>query len=282
MNAIELCSSIAMTMPPLFECSPAPREGIRVRTPLLYPDGGMIDVFVLERDDEYFVTDFGEALGWLKMQSFSAQRNPREQLMVKDVCQTLGIELFRGQLTLRCRMHETLAEHVLRVAQAVVRVSDLWFSLSNGSPQATVAKKTEQVAELSPVQRKKLSPTTADEVDQWLHARNIRFEREVTHTGKSGQNWKVDFQTYTTERIALVFLLTAGNRRTTRRVAEHALAGCVDLIGLRDSRPSLALVSLFDDRKKIWRTEDFTLLNPYAEVVKWSQRDELERILTTR
>ena len=280
MNAIELCSSIAIAMPPLFECSLAPHEGIRVRTPLLYPDGGMIDVFVLERDDEYFVTDFGEALGWLRMQSSNAQLTAREQLMVEDVCQTLGIELFHGQLTLRCPIHGPLAEHVLRVAQAVVRTSDLWFSLSDKSMQAI--PEAELAATSRPPQSRESRQNTADEVDEWLREKNIHFERKVTHTGRSGQSWTVDFKTYTSERTALVFLLSAATRRTTRRIIEHTLAGCVDLTNLRDSRPSLALVSLFDDRKKVWRPEDFTLLDSYAEVVRWSQQDELERILTTR
>ncbi len=281
MNAIELCSSIAMTMPPLFECSPAPQEGIRVRTPLMYPDGGMIDVFVLERDKEYILTDFGEALGWLRMLSSNARRTAKQQLLVEDICQTLGIELSRGQLTLRCRMRALLAEHVLRVAQAVVRVSDLWFTLPNRSLQVPA-----EVAALASGPQTALrgmsQQDTANEVDKWLSARNIHFEREVTRTGRSGQSWRVDFETYTYERTALIFLLSAGNRRATRRITEHTLAGCVDLTDLQNNRPSLVLVSLFDDRKNIWSAQDFTLMDRFAKVARWSQQDELERILTTR
>ncbi len=49
MNSDKLCATIGQTLPPRFECSPAPQEGVRVRTPLMYPDGGIVDVFVLER-----------------------------------------------------------------------------------------------------------------------------------------------------------------------------------------------------------------------------------------
>ena len=62
MNAQEL-DAILHTQQPLFECAPAAREGVRVRTPFMYPDGGMIDVFVLSRDGRLQITDFGEALG---------------------------------------------------------------------------------------------------------------------------------------------------------------------------------------------------------------------------
>ena len=95
-------------MPALFACSPGPQEGVRVRTPLLYPDGGVVDVFVLERGSEFTITDFGDALGWLDLQSVSRQRSPKQQALILDVCQTLRIELVQGQLVLRSVMEDAL------------------------------------------------------------------------------------------------------------------------------------------------------------------------------
>lgn len=99
---------------PLFECSPGAKEGVRLRTPFLYPDGGVIDVFVLQRDGRLEVTDFGEALGWLRMQSVGGQLSPKQRRMIEDVCLTLGIEFFRGQLVLRCDA-DTVTEGVNRI-----------------------------------------------------------------------------------------------------------------------------------------------------------------------
>ena len=127
-NVGELCTSVGNSLPPLFACSPGPQEGVRVRTPLLDPDGGVVDVFVVERGSEYTITDFGDALGWLELQSVSRQRSPKQQALVLDVCQTLRIELSQGQLVLRSVMEDALGESVLRVAQGVVRISDLWFT----------------------------------------------------------------------------------------------------------------------------------------------------------
>ncbi len=145
MNDNELCATIGRSLPPLFVCAPAPQEGVRVRTPLLYPDGGVVDVFVLERGNKYTITDFGDAMGWLGLQSVSRHRSPKQQALAQDVCQTLRIELFHEQLVLRSVPEDELGEAVLRVAQAAVRVSDLWFTLRSQSVQ-----------------------TTADEVDEWL------------------------------------------------------------------------------------------------------------------
>ncbi len=256
MTSSELCASLAGTLPPLFVCSPAPHEGVRVRTPLLYPDGGVVDVFVLQRGNGYTITDYGDALGWLGMQSISLRLSPKQQFLAQDMCQTLGIQLFNGQLVLRSVTNDVLGESVLRVAQAAVRVSDLWFTLRSQSFQ-----------------------NTADEVDEWLREKQIPFERQVRKQGRSMQNWTVDFETQTENRTSLVFLLSTGSRGTVRRLAEHVLAGCVDLNHLKDNQSSLVFVSLFDDTEDVWRPEDFSLVDGHSEIARWSNPDEFESLL---
>ena len=119
----KFCAAVGKALP-RFECSPAPQEGVRVRTPLMYPDGDIVDVFVLQRGDGYMVTDFGDALGWLRMQSASRQQSQEQRLLVEDLCRTLGIELHRGQLVLMSDANDALEQTVLRLAQAVVSVSE--------------------------------------------------------------------------------------------------------------------------------------------------------------
>ena len=163
MNPDHLCVSICETLSGLFECTPAPRQSVRVRTPLMYPDGGIVDVFVLEDGGQRRVTDFGETLGWLRMQSVDGRRTPRQKELIEDTCQTLGVEVFRGQLVLRLHADDEIGEAVLRLAQAAVRVSDLWFTL-----------------------RARPTKTTAKEVNQWLIKKEIKFKSFCTATRKLG------------------------------------------------------------------------------------------------
>ncbi len=256
MNVTELCASIGQSLPPLFVCSPAPQEGVRVRTPMLFPDGGVVDVFVLERDNSYIVTDYGDAIGWLGMQSVSRQRSPRQQALVQDVCQTLRIELIQDQLVLRQVMKDGLGESVLRVAQAAVRVSDLWFTFRSQSLQRT-----------------------ADEVDEWLREKRIPFERQIKKPGRSRRSWTVDFETRTDNRTSLVFLLSTGSRGAAQGLIEHVLAGWVDLSHFKAGQPTLAFVSLFDDAQDVWRPEDFNLVSDHSEIARWSNPDEFEALL---
>ncbi len=256
MNVHEICVTVGEALPPLFVCTPAPQEGVRVRTPLLYPDGGVVDVFVLERRNGYNVTDYGDTLGWLGLQTVSRSLSAKQQLLVEDVCQTLGIELFGDQLMLRSVNGDALGESVLRVAQAAVRVSDLWFTLRSRSLQAT-----------------------ADEVEEWLREKQIHFERQTRKQGRSQRNWTVDFETRSDSRTSLVFLLCTGSRGSASRIAEHVLAGCVDLSHLRSSQPNLKFVSLFDDTLDVWRQNDFALVEEHSQIARWSRPDELELIL---
>ncbi len=256
MTVEELCISVRQNLPPLFECSAAPLDSMRVRTPLLYPDGGLVDVFVLERDSGYQVTDYGETLAWLSTQTASGRRSNKQRGLVDDVCQTLGVELHRGQLRLRSHTLDGLGETVLRLAQAAVRVSDVWFTFRN-----------------------RVVESTAEEVDEWLEERNIPFERSVRQQGRSGREWTIDFQTTTPLRTSHIFLLSTGSRGAVRRITEHVFTGCSDLNILRESQPQSMLISLFDDVEDVWREEDFVLLEPVSEVARWSRPDLLELTL---
>ena len=70
----------------------------------------------------------------------------------------------------RCRPDDDLSNVVTRVAQAALRMSDLWFLL-----------------------RTQAVESVADEVAEFLIEQEFRFDRHVPHTGRSGRIWKVDF-----------------------------------------------------------------------------------------
>jgi hypothetical protein len=230
-------------------------EFVRARTPFRYPDGGVVDLFVRRHDGAFTLTDLGEALGWLRTQSLSDRRSPKQQKLLQDVCQTEEVELFKGQLILRCADASRLAECVIRLGQAVVRVADVWFTT-----------------------RTRAVESMTDEVADLLREREIAFDRGVKLAGRSGRDWAVDFQTRTADRSALVFVLASGSRAAARRVSEHVVAGWHDLSGMRTAAP-LRFVSLFDDTADVWADEDFRLVESISDVCRWSQPDEFERLL---
>ena len=258
MNTPDLCEALRATLPVLFECSPAPRGAVRVRTPFLYPDGDVIDVFVEDRGEEYLLTDYGEALGWLRGQSFGDEMTVSQTRMAQDVCLTLGVELGRGQLTLHGVDALALSDAVHRVGQAMVRVADIWFTFQ---PRAI--------------------KTIGDEVDDWLREQRFEFQKLRPYRGRSGRVWTVDYEVLARTRRSLVFLLSTSNLSWARRLSERVVAECSDLSDLPRQQESLSFVSLFDDSANVWREEDFALVGSVSRIATWSRPDEFADILST-
>ena len=224
-----------------------------------YPDGGFVDVFVAAGEaGRYLVTDFGDTLGWLRMNSTGSKLSPNQRAMIDDVALTLGIELDRGQLQLVGDGASPLADHVQRLAQAAVRVADISFTF-----------------------RAQTTDTVADDVDEWLRSRSFEVQRGVRRRGRSDREWLIDYVVRVDDRDSFVFLLSSGARATARRTVEHVVAGCVDLSTWPPAPGQRPLVSLIDDTIDIWRDEDLSLLSDVSELAMWSRRDELEALLRT-
>jgi len=251
------CDHIAENMGELFEC--APLNGYtRIRTPYLYPDGDVIDLFFSEVGGvPPTLTDLGETLGWLRTQTVSERKTDRQRRLIEDVCLTHGVELYKGMLMVRVRDLGGIAEAVSRLSQAALRVSDLWFTFRNQA-----------------------AASINDEVEEFLAAREIGFERGERLVGRSGRAWRVDFHTRTAEKSTLVNVLSTGSRPSARRLAEHTLATWHDLSNLLIGPESLRFVSLFDDALDVWAPEDFSLVEDVSEVAYWSRKDEFAELLT--
>ena len=109
----------------LFDCSPTGRGAARVRTPFVYPDGDIVNVFVESNGHGYCVTDCGETLGWLQLQGLSDALTPDQQYLINDVCTTLGVGFSCGEMSANSSDEASLIDAVHRVGQASVRVCDV-------------------------------------------------------------------------------------------------------------------------------------------------------------
>lgn len=273
MNLESLRSSLCESLHKQWEFTAAPRGSVRVRTPYMYPDGGILDLFVLELADGYKLTDFGETVAWLRMRTGSTKLSAKRRGQIHDLCLRHGVDVDRGQLELSGLGKNDLSRAMVRLAGVAARVSDLWFTF----PSARV--ETERDAPDLRFQR---------EVENWLGAREISFERRAKRSGSSGRDWWIDYETHTESRTALVFLMTSHSPREAHRLAEQVLAACVDLnpiahseqgiLSLREYR-DVVKVSLFDNTYGAWQESDLGLVAHASKVVSWSNPDEFEREL---
>ena len=256
MDGRHLCQDLQQNLGALFTCS-AHGDYERIRTPYLYPDGDIIDLFCKIDGDTVTVSDLAETTGWLRMQSAAVRRSPRQKRLIEDACVTHGMEFYRGMLQARCRSGDDLAEVVTRVAQGALRVSDLWFTFRTQAVQ-----------------------TITDEVADFLTERELGFDRDERLAGRSGRGWTVDFHVRTHRRSSLVQVLSTGNRAAAHRVSEHVLAAWHDLNHLAAGPEALSFVSLFDDTADVWGDEDFRLVEPLSRLSRWSRPDEFAAVLS--
>lgn len=255
MNQRNICEQFVGGLGQLFTCSQH-GEYQRIRTPYLYPDGDNIDLFCKTEGDVVFVSDLGESTRWLRMQTVSPRRSPKQKALIEDACLTHGVEFYKGMLLARCRSDDQIADVAFRLAQVAIRVSDLWFTFRTRSVESVT-----------------------DEVADFLTERELRFERGEKLVGRSGRSWTVDFHVCAAVRGSLVYVLSTGSRSAARTVAEHVLAAWYDLNHLAAGPEALRFLSLFDDTADVWSLEDFRLVEDLSTVTRWSHPDHFADVL---
>jgi len=256
MRSTPVCDEIVGGLGALFSCAEI-NGYTRVRTPFLYPDGDVIDLFLKDQDGVTTISDLGETSRWLRMQSLSLKRSPKQSKLLEDVCLNHGLEFYRGMLLARVKPSDTPSAVFMRVAQGALRASDLWFTM-----------------------RTRAVESASEEVELYLAEKGIKFERAQKHIGRSGRLWQPDFHTRSPDHSALVYVLSTGSKAAARRVTEHVVTAWHDMSSLKVGPEALRFVSLFDDTMDVWSSEEFRLLEDISEIARWSQPDEFLAVLS--
>jgi Domain of unknown function DUF1828 len=249
------CQQLSDTIGQLFDCTEI-NGAVRIRTPYLYPDGDVIDIFYKTQGDQQVLTDFGETLRWLEMQTQKQDLSKRQELVLQDIRLTHSIEMYKGMLMVRVGQDESLSEAITRLGQAIVRVSDLWF-----------------------LARTRVIESILDEVVELLQENQIQFEQNVKLLGRSTRNWKVDFHTWNPKSSALIQVLSTGSRAAANRKVNDVVAAWTDLNQLKAGREPNQFISLFDDTLDVWGNENIRQLEEFSNITYWSRPEELVELL---
>jgi hypothetical protein len=245
------CERISADLGKLFNCEEV-NGFTRIRTPYLYPDGDVIDLFYKVSQDRPLVTDLGETKRWLLSQTTSEFLSRKQEQAIQDILLTHSVEQYRGALVVRVGPRDDLASATTRLAQATMAISNLWF-----------------------LSRTRLVSSIEDEVAELLRDRNVRFEANEKLGGRSGRTWRIDFHTWHPHRSSLVQVLSTGSR------AAANLAAWFDLSQLKVGAQPLRFISLFDDTLDVWNTETICQLEELSNIAYWwSEPDRFVEMLT--
>lgn len=247
------CQVIAETIGQLYTCSEV-NGFVRIRTPYLYPDGDVIDLFL--KPETQTLSDLGETLRWLDMQTFRQSLSKKQDWFLQDSLVTYGLELFDGMLLVRVR--DDLAEAITRLAQGTIAVANLWL-----------------------LNRTRLAGTLNDEIAELLDDHQIRYQRDIKVVGRSTRSWRMDFRTWHPHRSALIEVLSTGNRGAANTKVNNAVATWVDLHQYLLTTEPLRFISLFDDSSDVWSKSHISQLAEFSEICYVSQPEELIEQLVT-
>jgi hypothetical protein len=251
----DLCASIVNNIGQLFTCASV-GEYTRVRTPFMYPDGDYIDIFVRATEAGFVATDLAETGRWLRMQTVTSHRSPKQRTFIEDACITHGVEWYRGMITTRASSRDEVSTAILRVAQASLRISDLWFTL-----------------------RQRLSESIIEEVSSLLSESKIQFDRGEKLVGRSQKSWRLDFHTRGLQRSNLIEVLSTGNRAAGQSMIKHIVTLWHDLSHLKLGHERIGFITLFDDTIDVWSSDDYRLIDDLSDIAYWSRPEEfLEKI----
>jgi hypothetical protein len=216
-------------------------------TPLQYPDGDNVIVWVRPRiDGEFEVTDYGDALA----ESVAGKTKERSNLeeFATSVAAAQGVRFVRGRLFAEAKW-DRLPEYIWAVATVASQLA-----------QAAATHRPRQQREPEP------ESEFVSVVAQDLGARGALVEREHRLSGKSGHRHHATLYLPQTETVIEP---VGGHWNQVTSV----FARLADLRGTNGYR----LLSLLDDRETKPEDDVSGLLVQVSNVVEWSRRDEWMR-----
>ena len=241
-------------LPALFTCEPHAEGVTFVTTPFMMPDGSLVTVFIDQTGDCPRVTDYGDTLAMLRMMAPRCEELKYMPRLAEEAARVPGVMLEKSELAASVSDHRSLAETVVAVAQASLRVSCLAYACRD--PEERYLYR---------------------ELGELLSDAGIRAEGSVSCTGASGRQGHVSYMVEDGGSTALIVIVTGGTPEQAAAVADYVASGFEDLRDGAAGTPKF--IAVFDDTDVEWPDDAVRRLAELAEVVPWSRVADLPRML---
>lgn len=218
-------------------------------TPLEYPNGDSVVVWVIERGGTLEVSDYGEGLTTAAFRPARAQKSINELAM--HTALSLGVNLYEGRIAAHCGQRSELGENIWRVANASAQVAQ---SIASSKPAPKKDSEEHEFVRL---------------VADTLHERHVPIEREHKLRGTSGHYHR-----------ATIYL--SESETVLEPVWGHwnQVASVYTKFSDLSSANGYRRFSLLDDRQEAPGDDVRSLLVSVSDVLTWSSHDSwLNQIL---
>lgn len=237
----------------VYDCQVLKDETLRIATPFQYPDGSLIDVFFKskvsppEAKDSlawgYLLSDFGQTMLYLADLHIKPWANSQKRRLLRDICESLGIEYHNGELQvwLDSKDVKTAADGIVRLAQACIRVADLYF-----------------------LQKHSTVNTFSDEVKKFLGSEGVEGS-PVELPGRWGRSVEIDYVVHGKKQESLIKTVsTGGTASSIHPYLTEAFSRWYDLAIPREQGQRITVI---DDRDRVSRGDDLDRLKQVSEII---------------
>jgi len=246
MTCLQEIEKALMSLPKEFECEKLDERTWIVTTPFKYPDGDLIQLFVIKIDSTFEVTDFAETMRLFETLDFDLLGSKRRRKIVDEILKMFKVYLINNEIKVKASAEE-LTQAILRISQAIFRISDLYFSQCVG-----------------------VVTTFKDEVEEVFKEADIRYEKNYSVFGRSGQEYRVDFY-IDLKKPHLIEAISTYSKTYAERLIDKVVRMWYDI---RRADGRFEYVTIVDDRSEVWTDKHFDLLEDLSEVYIWSKIDD--------
>ncbi len=235
---------------------PTKKGAFRLETAFLYPDGGSVDVFLIEDAPPQAalkLSDLGQTTSWLLDMQVKAWLSKKRQLFVEDALRNYGVVQSGGAFELPLESIDSLVDGIVRLGQACVRVSDLIYT-----------------------RRCALQTGLDEELEEFLSNVGMPFDANVELVGRRGTSVRVDFVVIGARAQSAILGLASGSTSQAHVAANEIFRRWYDLDTPDRTEQR---VTVFDDRYDVYRNDDLVRLRDLSDVVALSDRQSLQALL---
>lgn len=243
MECATLYKLLTETLRDIFSCTKT-RDSLCITTPLMFPDGDFISVYLEETPSgNYYVTDAGELFHYLVSNQIPLTQT-REQIL-RDILLVNTTRISEHEIAAEVTDPRSLPFAVFRVAQSVARAADMIYSRQFHLPD-----------------------TFNTSVGDFFFESNIHFQESYPFTDVYGQVWTFDFRIRTGHE-KLVKTLATDSRQYAEAMINRAIRQ-LDAVGR--SFPKEYLFTIISDEDSIWRPHSLRQLEDHCIVIPFSER----------
>ena len=234
---------------------------IRFETKYKYPDGGSIELYLVQEDgvlpgleDQPHLTDLGETMTWLFHAQIKPWTSAKRRAFVEAVLEQYKVHQDGGELLMPVSSVDKLGEDIIELGQACLRISDLVF--------------TKRISISSPI---------VDQVESALDDAELNYRPDVEIHGRFGKAVRLDFLVDMPKRPPSGILTLSSNTKSSAHVTANELFS--RWYDLKDVQHLGKRLTVFDDRQDTYRSEDLERLEDVSEVVPVSDTRKLVDLL---